>query len=83
MGQVISFPGQPAAEATGVTSERRHAFVTGLCVLTYLLGFFIVGPSLALFAFGFATTAHAGSAVMCVGGLLVTWRLTRWAYTRI
>lgn len=83
MGQVISFPGQPAAKATGVTSERRHAFITGLCALTFLLGFFIVGPSLAIFAFGFATTAHIGSAAMCVAGLLVTWVLTRWAYKRI
>ena len=42
-----------------VTDERRHALVTGLCAMTFLLGFFIVGPSLAIFAFGFATTvAH-------------------------
>ena len=47
------------------------------------LGFFIVGPSLALFAFGFATTAHIGSAVSCLIGLLITWAVTRVAYKHL
>jgi hypothetical protein len=83
MGQLISFPGKPAAKTKVVTAERRHAFITGLAALTFLLGFFIVGPSLALFAFGYASTAHIGSALSCVAGLLVTWAITRWAYKRI
>jgi hypothetical protein len=83
MGQVISFPGKPAAKARRVSDERRHAFITWLSAVTFLLGFFIVGPSLALFAFGYATTAHAGSAATCVAGLLVTWALTRWAYKHL
>ena len=66
-----------------LTDERRHAAVTGLSALTFLLGFFIVGPSLALFAFGFASTAHVGSDVSCVAGLLITWAITRVAYKHL
>ena len=67
----------------GLSSERRHALVTGLSALTFLLGFFIVGPSLALFAFGFASTAHIGSAVSCLVGLVITWAVTRAAYKHL
>ena len=84
MGQVINFPGKPSAtKSQGLSAERRHALVTGLSALTFLLGFFIVGPSLALFAFGFATTAHIGSAVSCLIGLLITWAVTRVAYKHL
>jgi uncharacterized protein (DUF697 family) len=84
MGQVINFPGKgTAAKSHGLTDERRHALITGLSALTFLLGFFIVGPSLALFAFGFASTAHIGSAVSCVIGLLITWAVTRVAYKHL
>jgi hypothetical protein len=83
MGQVISFPSKSTSKAQGVTEDRRAALVTGLAALTFLLGFFIVGPSLALFAFGFATTAHAASCAFCVAGLLVTWAVTRFAYTHM
>ena len=80
MGQVINFPG---AKTTKVTADRRHAFITGLSALTFLLGFFIVGPSLALFAFGYASTAHIGSALSCLVGLLITWAVTRAAYKHL
>jgi hypothetical protein len=83
MGQVINFPAKSAPAAQGVSQDRRHALITGLSALTFLLGFFIVGPSLALFAFGFATTAHIGSAVSCVVGLLITWAVTRKAYKHL
>ena len=84
MGQVINFPGGAAeAKKHGLTEDRRHAIVTALSALTFLLGFFIVGPSLALFAFGFASTAHIGSAVSCLAGLLVTWVITRAAYKHL
>jgi hypothetical protein len=84
MGQVINFPGSaPEASKHGLTEDRRHAIVTALSALTFLLGFFIVGPSLALFAFGFASTAHIGSAVSCLAGLLVTWVITRAAYKHL
>ena len=84
MGQVINFPGKAsAAKPQGLTSEKRHALITGLSALTFLLGFFIVGPSLALFAFGFASTAHIGSAVSCLLGLLITWAVTRAAYKHL
>jgi len=84
MGQVINFPGKPsAAKPHGLGTEPRHALVTGLSALTFLLGFFLLGPSLALFAFGFATTAHIGSAVSCLLGLLITWAVTRVAYKHL
>jgi hypothetical protein len=83
MGQVINFPGKPAAKAGKLSEERRHALITGLSALTFLLGFFIVGPSLALFAFGFASTAHIGSAVSCLAGLAITWAITRAAYKHL
>ena len=72
-----------AETAAVVTTERRAAFITGLCALTFLMGFFIAGPMLAIYAFGFATTAHPGSSISCVAGLLVVWALTRAAYKRI
>ena len=65
MGQVITFPGKREPKVA-LTAERRAALITGLCALTFLLGFFIVGPSLAIYAFGFATTSHSASAVACV-----------------
>jgi hypothetical protein len=85
MGQVINFPGKSAAAKHGsvLTDERRHAAITGLSALTFLLGFFIVGPSLAIFAFGYASTAHIGSAASCVAGLLITWAITRVAYKHL
>jgi hypothetical protein len=83
MGQVINFPKATEAKSHGLTEDRRHALVTALSALTFLLGFFIVGPSLALFAFGFVTTAHLGSAVSCVAGLVVTWFITRAAYKHL
>ena len=61
MGQVISLPTQRKEAAPVITAERRAAFITGLSALTFLLGFFIAGPMLAIYAFGFATTAHPGS----------------------
>src|SRR5215218_4794890 len=70
MGQVIAFESKRQVEAT---TERRHALITGLAALTFLLGFFIVGPALALYAFSYGTTSHVGSAVACVVGILVTW----------
>jgi len=80
MGQVISFPKQ--AETT-VSADRRHAVITGLCALTFLLGFFLAGPMLAIYAFGYATTSHPGSSITCVAGLLAVWAITRAAYKRI
>jgi hypothetical protein len=83
MGQVISLPTQREEPAPVVTPERRAAFITGLSALTFLLGFFIAGPVLALYAFGYATTAHPGSSITCVAGLLAVWAITRAAYKRL
>ena len=55
--RLIAFPGKRSHKAV-LTDDRRHALITGLCALVFLLGFFIIGPSLAIFAFGFATTSH-------------------------
>jgi hypothetical protein len=80
MGQVITLPKRSKVQ---LTEDRRHAVVTGLCALVFLLGFFIAGPALAIYAFGYVTTSHLGSAVACVAGLVVTWALTSFAYKRI
>ena len=82
MGQVIAFPGKNERKVT-LTEDRRHALITGLSALTFLLGFFIAGPMLAIYAFGFATTSHAGSSLSCVAGLALCWAITRFAYKRI
>ena len=82
MGQVITLP-QNKPSTVEVTEDRRHAIVTGVCALVFLLGFFIAGPALAIYAFGYATTSHLGSAVACLAGLAVTWALTSFAYKRI
>ena len=79
MGQVIAFE----SKKVEATTERRHALITGLAALTFLLGFFIAGPALAIYAFSFSTTSHVGSAVACVAGLIVTWALTRQAYKHL
>jgi hypothetical protein len=81
MGQVISLPAKRTT--TAVTADRYAAAVTGLSALTFLLGFFIAGPMLALYAFGYATTAHPLSAISCIAGLVAVWALTRLAYRRI
>jgi hypothetical protein len=81
MGQVIAFPGR--REKTSVSHDRRAAVITGLAALTFLLGFFLAGPVLAIYAFGYMTTAHPLSALACVGGLLATWAITRYAYKRL
>jgi hypothetical protein len=84
MGQVIAFPPKQREERTAVvTAERRAAFITGVCALTFLLGFFIAGPVLAIYAFGYATTSHPLSALTCVAGLGAVWALTRVAYKRL
>ena len=83
MGQVITLPTERKHSKFELTADRRHAIVTGLCALVFLMGFFIAGPALAIYALGFATTSHLGSAVACVAGLLVTWAITRQAYKHI
>jgi len=82
MGQVIAFPNKRESR-TVITAARREAVITGVCVLTFLLGFFIAGPVLALYAFGYATTSHPLSALTCVAGLGAVWALTRVAYKQL
>jgi hypothetical protein len=83
MGQVIAFPAKREKRTVVVTAERRAALITGVCALTFLLGFFIAGPVLAIYAFGYATTSHPLSALTCVAGLGAVWALTRVAYKRL
>jgi hypothetical protein len=82
MSQVITLS-KPERSTVQLTAQRRHAVITGLCALVFLLGFFIAGPALAIYAFGYATTSHLGSAAACVVGLLATWAVTSFAYKRI
>jgi hypothetical protein len=75
MGQVIAFPKQKR--------RRLAATLTTLYTIVYLLGFFIIGPSLIMFGFAFAFGAQPVSALLCVGALLVDWAVTKAAYTRL
>jgi hypothetical protein len=75
MGQVIAFPKQKR--------QRLAATLTTLYTIVYLLGFFIVGPSLLLFGFAFAFGAQPIAALLCVGALLADWAVTKAAYTRL
>jgi hypothetical protein len=83
MGQVIQLPGTKRRPQVAVTADRRHALITGLSALTFLLGFFIIGPSLAIFAFSYVSTSHFASAVACALGLAITWAITRVAYRHL
>jgi hypothetical protein len=78
MGQVIAFPKQKRH-----SHERVAATLKTVFYVVYLLGFFIVGPSLVMFGFSFAFTAQPVAALICVGALLVDWAVTKAAYVRL
>ena len=75
MGQVIAFPKQKR--------RRFAATLTTLYTIVYLLGFFIVGPTLIVFGFAFAFGAQPLGALLCIGGLLADWAVTKSAYVRL
>jgi hypothetical protein len=78
MGQVIAFPKQKHH-----SHERMAATLQTIFYVVYLLGFFVVGPSLVMFGFGFAFGAQPVAALICVGALLVDWAVTKAAYVRL
>ncbi|WP_028058158.1 hypothetical protein [Candidatus Solirubrobacter pratensis] len=78
MGQVISFP-KPQRHS----QERLAAALNAFCAIVYVLGFFIAGPMLLMFGFGFAFTAQPLAALVCVGLLPAVWAATRAAYARL
>jgi hypothetical protein len=78
MGQVIAFPKHKRH-----SHERMAATLKTLFAVVYLLGFFVVGPTLVVFGFAFALGAEPVSALLCVGVLLVDWAVTKAAYTRL
>jgi hypothetical protein len=78
MGQVITFPKQKRA-----THARAAAALDAVAFVVYLLGFFVVGPTLVVFGFAFAFGARPVGALVCVGALLVDWALTKAAYARL
>lgn len=77
MGQVIAFPKQRHSH------ERVAATLKTVFAVVYLLGFFVVGPTLVIFGFAYAFGAQPVSALLCVGALLVDWAVTKAAYTRL
>jgi hypothetical protein len=77
MGQVIAFPQQRH------THERLTAALNALCAVTYVLGFFIAGPMLGMFAVAFVFTAQFAAALLAVAALAVVWKLTAAAYARL
>jgi VIT1/CCC1 family predicted Fe2+/Mn2+ transporter len=78
MGQVIAFPQRHAQ-----THERLSAALNALCAITYVLGFFIAGPMLGMFAVAFVFTAQPVAALVSVAVLAIVLKLTRAAYTRL
>jgi hypothetical protein len=78
MGQVITFPKQRRHP-----HERLAAALNAFYAIVYMLGFFIAGPMLIMFGFGFAFTAEPVSALVCVGLLLAVWAATRAAYSKL
>jgi hypothetical protein len=78
MGQVIAFPKQRRHSHEWMATTLNTVFA-----VVYLLGFFVVGPSLVMFGFAFALGAQPVAALMCVGALLVDWAVTKAAYTRL
>jgi hypothetical protein len=78
MGQVIAFPKHESH-----SHERLAATVTTVLAVVYVLGFFVVGPSLIIFGFAYAFGAQPVSALLCVGALLVDWAVTKAAYVRL
>ena len=78
MGQVIAFPKHKRHP-----HDRLAATLKALFAVVYLLGFFIVGPTLVVFGFAFAFGAQPVAALLCVGALLVDLALTKAANTRL
>jgi hypothetical protein len=78
MGQVIAFPKQKSH-----SHERVAATLKTIYAVVYLLGFFVVGPSLIIFGFAYAFSAQPVSALLCIGALLVDWAVTKAAYIRL
>ncbi len=79
MGQVLSFPPKHQHHS----HERVDAALKTLCMITYMLGFFIAGPMLVMCGFAFAFGAQPVAALICVGLLLVDWPITKAAYKRL
>ena len=78
MGQVVAFPKHKRRP-----HERLAATLQALYAVTYVLGFFILGPCLVMFGFAFAFSAQPLAALICVGALLVVWAVTRAAWVRL
>ena len=77
MGQVIAFPQRRREH------ERLAAALNVVCAVTYVLGFFIAGPMLGMFAVAFVFTAQPVAALVAVALLAVVWKLTAAAYARL
>jgi hypothetical protein len=78
VGQVIAFPNRRRERR-----ERLSAALDVLCAITYVLGFFLAGPMLAMFAIAFAFTAQPVAALASVVALALVWKLTAAAYARL
>jgi hypothetical protein len=51
--------------------------------MTYVLGFFLAGPMLAMFAIAFVVSAQPVAALVSIALLAVVWKLTVAAYARL
>jgi hypothetical protein len=78
MGQVIAFPNRRRER-----HERLAGALSVVCAITYVLGFFLAGPMLAMFAIAFAFTAQPAAALASVAALALVCKLTAAAYARL
>jgi hypothetical protein len=79
VGQVIRMPQQHGTHA----HERRLAALNVACATMYVIGFFLAGPMLAMFAIGFIVTAQPVAAVVSIALVAIVWKLTVAAYARL
>jgi hypothetical protein len=79
MGQVIRLPQQHASHP----HERRLAALNVACATMYVIGFFLAGPMLAMFAIAFIVSAQPVAALVSVALLAIVWKLTVAAYARL
>jgi hypothetical protein len=80
MGQVIGLPRQQQATHA---HERAAAAFALACGTMYVVGFFLAGPMLALFAIGFVFTGQPVAALISIALVAIVWKLTAAAYARL
>ena len=80
MGQVIGLPQRRQATHS---HERAMAALKLAYGTMYVVGCFLAGPMLALFALGFVVSAQPVAALVTLALLAIVWKLTAASYARL